>query len=125
MIRTTFNNQDEILTDLDEEILVSCLGLGSGTVMKDSAVVPVKGQLVLLKPQPELQYLYAGDGYIFPRSDSIVVGGTYEYGETDPIPNPKMCAEILAHARASFSNTEIATSVPEWMVEIQEINFYF
>ena len=43
---------------------------------------PVKGQLTILLPQPEVQYAaIARDTYMFPRSDGIVLGGTHEEGE--------------------------------------------
>lgn len=50
----------EQLSDLAEPIVVNCLGLGSRRVFRDNKVVPIKGQLIRLKPQPSLQYLYSG-----------------------------------------------------------------
>lgn len=118
LIRNEFLSLDHILATLDHGIIVNCLGLGAGVVMDDPAVVPVRGQLVLLKPQPHLEYLYVGNGYIFPRSDSVVVGGTYERGVTDPTPVPQMCEEILAQAKAPFfGEAESLGPAPDWMVD--------
>ncbi len=114
MIRRTFESLDHILDVLDHDVLVNCLGLGAGAVMNDPAVVPARGQLVLLKPQPHLHYLYGGDGYIFPRSDAVVVGGTFERGESDATPDPVMCADILARAKAPFSGLTLGPA-PAWM----------
>jgi D-amino-acid oxidase len=77
----------------------------------------VKGQLVLLQPQPDLQYLYSSDNtYVFPRADHVVVGGSWESGITDATPDPTICQGILEMARAIFAGT--ATLVPSqaWML---------
>jgi D-amino-acid oxidase len=61
---------------LDEPIIVNCLGLNGGLVFGLDDVKPVAGLLVRLPAQPNLRYLYSGVGYVFPRSDYLVVGGT-------------------------------------------------
>ena len=46
----------------------------------------MRGQLAILLPQPEVRYAFTGEaGYMFPRADGIVLGGTFERGiwETD------------------------------------------
>ncbi len=116
MIRKTFESLDQILEALDHDVLVNCLGLGAGDVMNDPAVVPVRGQLVMLKPQPRLDYLYGGSGYIFPRSDAVVVGGSFERGVSDPTPDPEMCAQILATAKAPFGSGLPLAPRPAWMI---------
>ena len=53
-------------------------------------MTPVKGQLTLLLPQPELDYVYLdgakGDLYMFPRRDAVILGGSHEHGmwSTEP-----------------------------------------
>lgn len=116
MIRKTFESLEHVLQSVGQQTIVNCLGLGAGVVMNDSAVVPVRGQLVMLKPQPRLGYLYGGSGYIFPRSDAVVIGGTYERGETDPTPVAAMCAEILRQASAPFRGLPVPAA-PHWMAE--------
>ena len=36
--------------------------------------------LAMLPAQPGLQYSYGQDGYLFSRSDHVVIGGTFEVG---------------------------------------------
>lgn len=72
---------------LPQKTVVNCTGLGSGKLFIDDDVVPVRGQLTLLKPQPEINYAYlAADPnstlYMFPRETSIVLGGTRQRGKT-------------------------------------------
>ena len=40
----------------------------------------------MLPAQPGLQYLYGQDGYLFPRSDHVVIGGTFEVGVNNDHP---------------------------------------
>ena len=49
----------------------------------------MRGQLAVLLPQPEVRYAFAGDaGYMFPRPDGILLGGTFERDVWDPTPDP-------------------------------------
>jgi D-amino-acid oxidase len=78
------------LMSLPERVIVNCTGLGSLTLFNDQELVPVKGQLSLLVPQPEVQYRVGsrrtgagGDSInvsMNPRSDGIVIGNLQERG---------------------------------------------
>jgi len=48
------------LMSLAEPIVVNCTGLGSSTLFDDKELVPVKGQLTALVPQPEVDYRAGG-----------------------------------------------------------------
>ena len=99
---TTFASAAQVLA-LPEPIIVDCTGLGGGKIWNDALVVPVRGQLVKLPPQPALQYLYSSHGYLFPRADCVVVGGSEEPGVTDDTPNLAMCQAILANVKNVFA----------------------
>jgi glycine/D-amino acid oxidase-like deaminating enzyme len=72
-----FHNMAEIAT-LPEPVVVNCTGLGARDLCSDVELVPIKGQLTFLLPQPEINYIVlAGDLYMFPRADGIVLGGTH------------------------------------------------
>ncbi|HUF75049.1 MAG TPA: FAD-dependent oxidoreductase [Longimicrobiales bacterium] len=80
---------------LDERVVVNCTGLGSGTLFGDREIMPVKGQLTHLIPQPEVDYSTFGSaspsagGFVHmqPRSDGIALGGTTEEGNWSLGPN--------------------------------------
>ena len=102
------------VAELTETVVVNCTGLGSKTICKDRLMVSVRGQLVLLPHQPNLQYLFAGHGgYLFPRQDSVVVGGSEEFGVTDPTPSLQMCRSILANMKRVFTAGEALALAPE------------
>ena len=75
VIVTEFENIDQILT-LDEPVIVNCTGLGSKNLFGDEELQPAKGQLTLLLPQPEINYMVmlGGPLYMLTRSDGIVLG---------------------------------------------------
>ena len=89
------------LQTLPQRVIVNCTGLGAKALFGDDELVPVKGQLTFLLPQPEVQYIaLAGDLYMFPRSDGILLGGTHETGVWSLAPNLEAKQRILAgHAQ--------------------------
>ena len=114
-IKRKFHSPSE-LAGLKEAIIVNCTGLGARDLFNDTLMVPIKGQLVFIKPQSNLDYLFSGDGYVFPRKDAVVVGGSQEYVDDD-IPDPTKCQQMVAHMKALFDGeTILATQVPPWLL---------
>src|SRR3954469_668831 len=69
------------LSQLPEKLVFNCTGLGAKTLFNDAELVPVKGQLTFLLPQPEVEYSAIPEGlYMFSRRDGIVLGGTHDRG---------------------------------------------
>lgn len=119
MKQDNFKSPQQIL-DLSEPLVINCMGLGSRRVWPDSKLVPIKGQLILLRPQPCLQYLYSGapQGYIFPRQDKVAVGGTQEDCNEDDTPHDEMCAEIIrGHEDAFNGRMSMARLLPDWIAK--------
>jgi len=74
---------------LEEPVIVNCTGLGAKALFGDSDLIPLKGQLVVLIPQEEVNYgtnggvriqtATPGIGiHMMPRRDGIILGGTSE-----------------------------------------------
>ena len=72
---------------LGENVIVNCTGLGAKALFSDPELTPLKGQLVVLVPQPEITYGTTGGArapvtpdagfvHMMPRSDGIILGGT-------------------------------------------------
>ena len=113
-----FANAADVLS-LSEDIIVNCTGLGAGKLFNDRLMIPVRGQLVMLPAQPGLQYLFSGHGYLFPRQDAVVVGGTDEPNVTDPTPNLAMCKTLLAYVKNEFQAAALrakAAPIPDWFI---------
>ena len=62
------------LGELDEKVVINCPGYGARALWSDQNVVPVRGQIGWLIPQPEVNYsLYYNGVSMVPRRDGIVV----------------------------------------------------
>ncbi|HEX2191432.1 MAG TPA: FAD-dependent oxidoreductase, partial [Longimicrobiaceae bacterium] len=84
------------LASLPEPLVFNCTGAGAKALFGDGEMVPIKGQLSVLPPQPEVDYVMARDDiYMFPRRDGIVLGGTFEPGVLDLEPNPREAERVL------------------------------
>jgi len=91
------------LAALPESLIFNCTGLGARALFGDTEMEPIRGQLAILLPQPEVRYAFTGEaGYMFPRADGIVVGGTFERGIWETTPEPETIARILASHRRLF-----------------------
>jgi glycine/D-amino acid oxidase-like deaminating enzyme len=89
-----FRNRQEIAR-LREPVIFNCTGLGSRTLFNDEELTPVRGQLEILLPQPEIDYCYLSTGYMFPRRDGIILGGTWDHDDWSLAPNPEQATGIL------------------------------
>jgi D-amino-acid oxidase len=69
------------LMRLPERVIFNCTGLGARALFDDKKLGPVRGQLEILIPQPEVDYVYLSSGYMFPRHDGIVLGGTFDHDD--------------------------------------------
>ena len=75
---------------LREPIVINCTGLGAKDLFGDQELVPLKGQLTVMVPQPEVNYHTNGGVppvpgaslgiHMMARSDGIVLGGTSQRG---------------------------------------------
>ena len=92
------------IASLPESLVFNCTGLGSRGLFGDQELHPIRGQLAILEPQPEIRYAALGEfGYMFPRSDGILLGGTFERDVWDTTPDPAAIARIVASHKRFFS----------------------
>jgi D-amino-acid oxidase len=91
---------------LQQQVVFNCTGLGARTLFNDSVLEPVRGQLTILEPQPDVDYTYlTGELYMFPRSDGIVLGGTFERGNWSTGVDLATQSRILAGHEAIFARS--------------------
>lgn len=87
------------------DAVVLAVGLGASELLADTAMQPIRGQVVrLANPGLTDWVLDEGDPtqlcYVIPRPDDVVCGGTADFGQTSLVPDPRTEATILARARA-------------------------
>ena len=122
MIEKCFSSPTQI-GELEEPIVVNCTGLGSGGIWPDDDLIPKQGQLIFLRTRPELQkYLYSGvphgGGYIFPRGDVVVAGGSETDDNNDNVSAP-MCKTIIDKHKDAFAGVRLSLwarfTFPKWI----------
>jgi glycine/D-amino acid oxidase-like deaminating enzyme len=88
---------------LPQKLVFNCTGLGAKELFRDDELVPVKGQLTFMLPQPEVEYsLTAEELYMFSRRDGILLGGTHERGNWSLDVDEKVKDSIVARHTAFF-----------------------
>ena len=83
-----FADRDAVLA-LREQVVFNCTGLGAAALFDDADLVPAKGQLVFLPPDPGVDYMSFGGGdagehgflHMFPRGDVLLLGGIFKLGD--------------------------------------------
>lgn len=79
-----FRDSNDVLS-VPESLIFNCSGLGAATLFGDSGLVPAKGQLVFMPPDPAVDYMTFGGGrgmlHMFPRSDVILLGGIFKLND--------------------------------------------
>lgn len=84
----------------DADLVVNCSGLGARTLVGDTSVTPVRGQIVRVA-NPGLTLSVrdenhpAGRAYVHPREHDCILGGTLEEGVWDATPDPVVAAAIV------------------------------
>lgn len=98
------------LASVPESTIVNCTGLGSATLFGDTELVPIKGQLTLIPPQPDVNYRASGRmpgaeaaAQMNPRSDGIVIGNLQARGDASLTPDPDVIQRNVKAAIDFFS----------------------
>ena len=98
-----FKSREE-LAGIPENLIFNCTGLGARALFNDEELTPVRGQLVFILPQPEVDYMTVGpsDIYMFPRKDGILLGGSHDRGDWNMEIDPAISERILRENGALF-----------------------
>jgi glycine/D-amino acid oxidase-like deaminating enzyme len=88
---------------LPERLVFNCTGLGARQLFGDDELRPARGQLAILLPQPEVRYAFTGEaGYMFPRPDGIILGGTFDLDDWSTEPDAATTQRIVRSHRGLF-----------------------
>lgn len=107
-VRTEFHAPGE-LARLPQKVVINCPGYAAREWWKDQSVVPVRGQIGWLIPQPEVNYgVQYGRISILPRTDGIVVqdlaGGDMKgYGDASEIVDRAETMNAVARIEQLFA----------------------
>jgi glycine/D-amino acid oxidase-like deaminating enzyme len=92
------------LAQLSETLLFNCTGIGARQLVGDEELHPIRGQVVVLPPQPEIDYSASGNwGYMFAHEGGLLLGGTWDRDVWDVTPSPADAARIIASHQRFFA----------------------
>jgi D-amino-acid oxidase len=108
--RLIIQRYNDLIGLTNERIVINCTGVGAGAIMNDSKMVPTRGQIAIFEnPDPNrLNYFFSGGcgddiTYLFCRQNDIIVGGTWETGESRPIADPVKIKSLIDSAKKIFA----------------------
>ena len=100
---------------LPETIIINCTGLGSKApaFMNDTRMKPIRGALAVIpyaqRTPANLKYFFSGGcvggspiAYMFSRNADLVVGGSYDYDNSDTTVDPAETKRLLARMNQIF-----------------------
>jgi D-amino-acid oxidase len=88
---------------LPQKLVFNCTGLGAKALFGDEELTPIRGQLTVLLPQPEVTYATVYENtYMFSRRDGVVLGGTHEMGDWNLQPDMTTKSAIMAKQARLF-----------------------
>jgi len=100
-----FSNSSQVLA-LKQPAIINCTGLGSRELFDDTQLTAAKGQLVFLPPDPAVDYMTFGGGsgnlYMFPRSDVVLLGGTFKVDDFSTHPEAHETERIVTEHQKLF-----------------------
>lgn len=103
----TFHAPSELAT-LRQPVIVNCTGYGARALFGDDSLVPVRGQMAWLPPQPEVRYGFYGNGVsVMSRPDGLgvqrIAGDMFGYGVDDETPDALEAEDAILRAAAVFA----------------------
>lgn len=114
VVRREFTRPAE-LGELPEKVVINCPGYGARALMGDDTIVPVRGQIAWLTPQPEVNYGLQFDGVsVVTRPDGIVVqdvagGDMRGYGLEDETPDRAEAVAVIAKLASLYAGARAAS----------------
>ena len=110
-----FHAPSELAT-LKQKVVINCTGYGARALWKDESIVPVRGQLAWLIPQPEVTYGIAyKDVGVISRRDGLIVqrvgpNETFGYNDANEQPDRAEAEAAVATIAPMFSARARAAS---------------
>jgi len=110
--------------DLHADVVINCSGLGARTLVPDPEVYPVRGHILRVHA-PSIKHHFAADDeednlspellYIIPRSQEVVIGGTYQVNNWDLQPAEDEAKAIVARCAEVFPDIANAKILEQWV----------
>ena len=112
------NNLSELIGSYD--IIINCTGLGARELANDPLVYPVRGHIVSVSA-PWIKHFLEEFGhlrhkvYILPRSNDVILGGTYEPGIEDMSVDTLETRNVMERCQTAMPNLSTARVLDKWV----------
>jgi len=104
MVKANISSIKEF-AELPGRVVMNCTGYGAKGLAKDSAVIPVRGQIAWMAPQTDRLYgIFHRNVMVLSRRDGLLIqetGGSDYYGFGDDDMTSQRAEFIAAHAKVS------------------------
>lgn len=106
-----FKSRQQIY-ELEEEIVINCLSIGSREIFNDPDFIPVKGTLIYFKPLDGFDYFLCEPRdslisfYLVPWNDRIILGGSFEFANESLETDNQIVEQIISNALNSLKTGE-------------------
>jgi len=113
-----FQREVMALEEFIEEntIVINCSGMGARTLVNDEAMIPVKGQIVMVDLHLDIPIILieSEPTYIVQRKDGMIIGGTREENVFSETTDEETLQAILNRASKFFPEIKSATRITQW-----------
>lgn len=112
LVRKSFIDKADILA-LPEPLIMNCTGYGAKALWGADDLIPVRGQINWMPPQPEARYgLYYKDVYVLSRGDGLIIQYTgpnddFGYGIEDETPDREEMRHAVATVGSLFERARV------------------
>ena len=100
------------------DIVINCSGLGAVDLVCEQDMMPVRGQVVLVRAPWIKHFIVANDDeeltYILPRPDGVLLGGTAERGNWSERVDPDTSEAIVSRCAALLPGLRQAEVIEAW-----------
>ncbi|CAL8467744.1 g7282 [Coccomyxa elongata] len=97
-------------------LVVNCTGIGAARLFGDTEMYPVRGHVIRVRaPWIKSNYFVDESNYIIPQSDTVVLGGTAQRGDTDLQPREEDRQHIWQGCLRMMPSLAQAKPEREWV----------
>jgi glycine/D-amino acid oxidase-like deaminating enzyme len=111
---------EEVMT-LAEPVVVNCTGLGAKALFDDDELIPVKGQLCVLAPQPEVDYVVSTADGLYMQAVKVMKGGDGAFGSNSRSMAAAVVGSQVWRANLSYMLAGDIGDQKEAMVRVLEV----
>jgi len=106
----------EELYNSNYDVIINCTGLGSYTLLDDSLMYPIRGQVLRVKApwMNNVWFFGSPTRYIIPNVDAVVIGGTAQKGNWDTNSSREDINSILDDVYDVFPSMQNAIIESTW-----------